>query len=208
MVRYRSWPAVSYKISVKSIQCSKAVATTSVTNPNLQLHTFVMTENSFHFEINADRWYERRSEWIVSIAEEEAGFSNTRIADDQQFEHVIEILVGRIFLPFWITTASHLKRANLFTLNWFFLTNKLKWIQVFFSADGRGQITDWMKFNFHFTFYCWWQFISSPFVSIYIKVYSLVRRTWIVTALNPQHIQCSARIPRCCWMQTFHLTFM
>lgn len=67
------------------------------THPDLQLHSLLMAVDSLHLEVNAHSADEGRSEGVVGIAEEEGGFANAAVADDEQFEHVVKILVGSIF---------------------------------------------------------------------------------------------------------------
>lgn len=66
--------------------------------PNLQLNSFFIFENRFYFEIDPNRAYKCRCKGIISISEQEGGFSNTAVADNEQFEHVIKVLVRCIFL--------------------------------------------------------------------------------------------------------------
>lgn len=70
-----------------------------------------MSENRFHLKIDAHGRYEGRSEGIVRVAEQEGRFTNRRVPNDQQLEHVIEVLVRGLLLKFWIL-ARHL--ANKF----------------------------------------------------------------------------------------------
>lgn len=67
--------------------------------PNLQLHSFVVPEDRLDLEVNADGADEGRGEGVVSVAEEEGGLAHRRVADDEKFKHVVEVLVGGIFLP-------------------------------------------------------------------------------------------------------------
>lgn len=55
--------------------------------------------------------------------------SNRTIAYDEQFEHVIKILICSILLPFHITTATHLKQIlqNCNFLKIYFLTSNMRW---------------------------------------------------------------------------------
>lgn len=75
----------------------------------MQFNAFVIAKDGLHFEIDADRRDESGCETIVCVSKQETGFPDTRITDNQQFEHVIEVLIGSILLPFRVTTASHLK---------------------------------------------------------------------------------------------------
>lgn len=70
-----------------------------------------MPEHRLDFKINADRAHERRREAVVRVSEEERRLAHRTVADDQQFEHVVEVLVGGVFLPFWICSA-HLQTPN------------------------------------------------------------------------------------------------
>lgn len=67
------------------------------THPDLQLHSLLMAVDCLHLEVDAHSADEGWGEGVISIAEEEGGFANTAVADDEQFEHVVKILVGGIF---------------------------------------------------------------------------------------------------------------
>ena len=67
--------------------------------PYLQLDPFVLSEDGLDFEIDAHGGDEGRSERVVSIAEKEAGFAHRAVPNNQQFEHVVKVLVGSVFLP-------------------------------------------------------------------------------------------------------------
>lgn len=56
-----------------------------------------MAVDSLHFEVDAHGADKGRGEGIISIAEEEGGLTNTAVANDEQFEHVVKILVRGIF---------------------------------------------------------------------------------------------------------------
>lgn len=77
--------------------------------PYLQLDALVVPEYSFYFEINADCADERWGEAVVRISKQKRRLSDRTVSYDQQFEHVVEILVGGVLLPFWIG-SSHLQR--------------------------------------------------------------------------------------------------
>lgn len=66
-----------------------------VTYPNLKLDSLFIFENSFDFEIDANRADKRRGKGVVRVAEQERCFSHAAIANDQQLEHVVEVLVRR-----------------------------------------------------------------------------------------------------------------
>ena len=67
--------------------------------PYLKFDSLVLPEDSLDFEIDANRWNEGRREGIIGVTEQERCFANAAVADDQQFEHVVEILISCIFLP-------------------------------------------------------------------------------------------------------------
>lgn len=67
------------------------------THPDLQLHTLLLAVDCLHFEVDAHGADEGRGEGVVSVAEEEGGLTNAAVANDEQFEHVVKILVGGIF---------------------------------------------------------------------------------------------------------------
>jgi len=52
--------------------------------------------DGFDLEINSDGTDKRRSERVIRVAEQERGFAHTAVADDEKFEHVVEVLVGGI----------------------------------------------------------------------------------------------------------------
>ena len=68
-------------------------------------------------------FFTHRSEGIVGVAEQEGSFAHAAVADDQQFEHVVEILVGGILLPPVVLTHRHVGgggvglRRDLFTFH-------------------------------------------------------------------------------------------
>ena len=69
------------------------------THPNLQLDPLVLSEYSLHFEVDTNSADEGRGEGIVSVPEEEGGLAHRAVPDDEQLEHVVEVLVGCVFLP-------------------------------------------------------------------------------------------------------------
>lgn len=77
------------------------------THPYLQFDPFVVSEHRFHFEIDAHGGHEGRRETVVGVPEQKWRFAHAAVADDQQLEHVIEVLVGALLLPFPVL-AGHL----------------------------------------------------------------------------------------------------
>ena len=68
-----------------------------------------MLENGLDLEVYSDGANEGRAERIVRIAEEEGSLSNAAVPNDQQLEHVIEVLIGRILLPLGVASGRHLQ---------------------------------------------------------------------------------------------------
>lgn len=75
------------------------------THPNLQLHSLLLTIDRLHLEVNAHSADKGWSKGVVSVAEEEGGLAYTAVSDDEQFEHVVKILVRGIFASSF--TISH-----------------------------------------------------------------------------------------------------
>lgn len=85
------------------------------TNPDLELDPLVVPEDCLHFKVDADGRDEGRGEGIIGIAEEEGGLADRRVTDDQQLEHVVEVLIRRVLLPFWIL-SGHLRIERKYVL--------------------------------------------------------------------------------------------
>lgn len=85
-----------------------AICSECATYPYLQLDALLVAKHGLHFEIDAHRRDEGRRERVVRIAKQKAGFANAGVADDQQLEHVVEVLVCGVLLPFRVAAASHL----------------------------------------------------------------------------------------------------
>lgn len=56
-----------------------------------------MTVDCLHLEVDAHSANKGRGESVISIAEEEGGLANTAVANDEQFKHIVKILVRGIF---------------------------------------------------------------------------------------------------------------
>lgn len=83
-----------------SVQPTASVARSlrdSCTDPDLQFDAFVVLVDSLHFEVDADCTDERRRKRVVRVAEQERRLADAAVADDQQLEHIVEVLIGRIF---------------------------------------------------------------------------------------------------------------
>jgi len=68
------------------------------THPDLQLDPLVVAEHGLDLEVDAHGADEGRGEGVVGVAEQEGGLAHAAVADDQQLEHVVEVLVGRVLL--------------------------------------------------------------------------------------------------------------
>lgn len=78
-----------------------------ITYPDLKFNSFIVSKDGFHFKVNANSADKGARKRVVGISEQERSLANATIADDQQFEHVVEILIGRIFLPLSVAALSH-----------------------------------------------------------------------------------------------------
>ena len=70
-------------------------------------------KHGLDFEVDADCTDERRRERVVRVAEQERRLADAAVADDEQLEHVVEVLIGRIF------------RRRRLHLDW---TQRLDWV--------------------------------------------------------------------------------
>lgn len=62
-------------------------------HPDLQLYPLVVPVDGLDLEVDADRADKRGCEGVVCIAEEKGGLSNAAVPDDEDFKHVIKVLV-------------------------------------------------------------------------------------------------------------------
>ena len=69
------------------------------THPYLQLDPLVLSEHGLHFEVDPDGADEGRGEGVICVPEEERGLAHRAVPDDEQLEHVVEVLVRRVLLP-------------------------------------------------------------------------------------------------------------
>lgn len=65
-------------------------------HPDLEFDPRVVPVDGLDFEVDAHRADKGRREGVVCVAEQEGGLSHTAVADDEQLEHVVEVLVGRL----------------------------------------------------------------------------------------------------------------
>lgn len=62
-------------------------------HPDLQLNALVVAIDGLHFEVNAHSADKSRGEGVVGIPEEERSLAHTAVADDQDLEHIVKVLV-------------------------------------------------------------------------------------------------------------------
>lgn len=67
--------------------------------PDLQFDPLVLPEDRLDLEVDADGGDEGRGEGVVGVTEEEARLAHARVADDEQLEHVVKVLVRGVLLP-------------------------------------------------------------------------------------------------------------
>ena len=70
-----------------------------MTYPYLKFDPFVLSEDGLDFEINTNSGNKGRSERVVGVAEKEAGLAHRTVANNEELEHVVKVLVGSVFLP-------------------------------------------------------------------------------------------------------------
>lgn len=67
--------------------------------PNLKFDSLVIPKNRLDLEVYPYCTDEGRREGVVGVAEEEGSLAHGRVANNQEFEHVVKVLVGGILLP-------------------------------------------------------------------------------------------------------------
>ena len=80
--------------------------------PYLKFDPFVLSEDGLDFEINTNSGNKGRSERVVGVAEKEAGLAHRTVANNQELEHVVKVLVGSVFLPS-STLCRHLWKEKI-----------------------------------------------------------------------------------------------
>lgn len=79
------------------------------THPDLQLDPLVVPVDCLDLEVYAHGAHEGGGEGVVRIAEQERGLAHTAIPNQEQFEHVVKVLVGCIpWAGRRLTSGSHL----------------------------------------------------------------------------------------------------
>ena len=81
------------------------------THPNLQFDPLVLPEDRLDLEVDADSADKGRGERVVGVAEEEGGLADGAVADDEELEHVVEVLVRGILLP-GLSSPRHLQQKQ------------------------------------------------------------------------------------------------
>ena len=83
-----------------------------ITYPYLKFDPFVLSEDGLDFEINTNSRNKGRCERVVGVAEKEAGLAHRTVANNQELEHVVKVLVGSVFLPS-STLCRHLWKEKI-----------------------------------------------------------------------------------------------
>lgn len=65
----------------------------SPTHPDLQLDPLVIAVDGFDLEVYANSADKGWSEGVICVAEEERGFAHAAVPNDQDLEHIVEVLV-------------------------------------------------------------------------------------------------------------------
>lgn len=78
-------------------------------HPDLQLDPLVVAIHRLHLEVDAHGADERVAEGVVGVAEQEGRFPNAAVADDEQLEHVVEVLVGAVPRTETLVCLGHLE---------------------------------------------------------------------------------------------------
>ena len=72
---------------------NRTISLLSCSVPYLQLEESIVPHNCLHFEVDSDRCLVVSGKRAVAIAEEERCLADARVSNDQQLEHVVELLV-------------------------------------------------------------------------------------------------------------------
>lgn len=80
----------------------------SLPHPDLQLYPLVIPVDGLDFKVDAHCADKGRCEWVVCITEKEGGLSDAAVADDEDFKHVIKVLLRRLLLAIWGICRRHL----------------------------------------------------------------------------------------------------
>lgn len=96
-------------LHVTDIACKLRLRPRPSTYPNLQLDSLVVLVDGFNFEVDAHRADKGGGEGVVCVAEQERRLAHTAVADDQQFEHIVKVLVSPLPLSLRVLGGSHLQ---------------------------------------------------------------------------------------------------
>lgn len=105
LIAYRSVSADSleeHPHSIRHVKCA---------HPYLQFDPLVVAVHRLDFEVDAHRADEWVAEGVVCVAEQKGGLTHAAVADDEQFEHVVKILVRAIPLAVALVCFRHLGRG-------------------------------------------------------------------------------------------------
>ena len=81
------------------MEATLPIFTVGTTYPYLKFDTLVIPKHCLDLEIDADGRDKGWSEGVVGVAEQERRLADTAVADNQQLEHVVEVLVRLVLLP-------------------------------------------------------------------------------------------------------------
>lgn len=83
------------------------------TYPDLQLDPLVVAEDRFDLEVDAYGADEGRGKGVIGVAEQEAGFAHAAVANNQELEHIIKVLISCVFLRGLLQQARVVHRRHL-----------------------------------------------------------------------------------------------
>lgn len=83
----------------------------SLPHPDLQLYPLVVPVDGLDFKVDAHRADEGRRERVVCVAEQEGGLSDTAVANDEDFKHVIKVLLRDLLLAVCGICRRHLNKG-------------------------------------------------------------------------------------------------
>lgn len=77
-------------------------------HPDLKLYPFVIPVDCLDLKVDAHCADKGRCERVICIAEKEGSLSNTAVTNDEDFEHVIKVLVCGLLLSICGICRRHL----------------------------------------------------------------------------------------------------
>lgn len=66
--------------------------------PYLELYSLVVPIDGLDFEVYANSADKSRCKGVIGITEQETGFANTAVTNDQDLKHIVKVLFCRVFL--------------------------------------------------------------------------------------------------------------